>query len=87
MVSLFFAFQHVGNIMKNNTIDDAGYIINCVVFIIIIQYVTNPRHSHSIVNKQFLSFYIQWLIFLINTNTMKNTMLKKSFKILKKIAD
>ena len=32
-------------------------------------------------------FYIQWLIFLLNRNTMKNTMLRKSFKILEKIAD
>ncbi len=32
-----------------NTIDDADYIINWIVFIIIIQYVKNSYHSHSIV--------------------------------------
>ena len=32
-----------------NTIDDADYIINWIVFIVIIQYVTNTSHSHSIV--------------------------------------
>ena len=32
-----------------NTIDDADYIINWIVFIIINQYVMNPSHSHSMV--------------------------------------
>jgi len=31
--------------------------------------------------------YIQWLIFLQIGNTMKNTMLRNSFKMLEKIAD
>ena len=31
--------------------------------------------------------YFQWFIFLLNGNTMKNTMLRKSFKMLEKIAD
>ncbi len=33
-----------------NTIDDVDYIINWIIYIIIIQYVTNSCHSHSIVN-------------------------------------
>jgi hypothetical protein len=45
----------------------------------------NEILSHSIINKPFFS-YIQWLIFLLNGNTMKNTMLGKSFKMLEKIA-
>jgi hypothetical protein len=32
-----------------NTIDDADYIINRIVFIISNQYVINSGHSHSIV--------------------------------------
>jgi hypothetical protein len=47
----------------------------------------SAAHSHSIVNKPFFSFNIQWLIFLLIGNTMKNTMLSKSFKMLKKTAD
>ena len=39
MVSLIFVIQRAENTMKN-TIDDADYIINGIVFIIIIQYVT-----------------------------------------------
>ncbi len=39
-------------------------------------------YSHSIVNKPFFIFYFQWLIFLLIGNTMKDTMLRKSFKIL-----
>ena len=39
-----------------NTIDDAEYIINRIVFTLIFQYVMNSCHSHSIVNKPFLSF-------------------------------
>mgnify|MGYP001813088459 len=35
----------------------------------------------------FFIFYIQWIIFLLNGNTMKNTMLRKSVKMLDKIAD
>jgi hypothetical protein len=48
MVSLLFALQRVDNTMKN-TIDDAEYIINLGLFIIIYQLLTNSRHSHSIV--------------------------------------
>jgi hypothetical protein len=32
-----------------NTIDDADYIINGINFIVLIQYVKNSGHSHSIV--------------------------------------
>ena len=32
-----------------NTINDADYIINWIYFILIIQYVKNSCHSHSIV--------------------------------------
>lgn len=32
-----------------NTIYDADYIINWIVFVLIIQYVTNSGHSHSMV--------------------------------------
>jgi hypothetical protein len=48
------ALLRVKNTMKN-TIDDADYIIDEIVLIIIIQGVTNSGHSHSIVNKPFLS--------------------------------
>jgi len=46
-----------------NTIDDADYIINWIIFIIIIQYLTNSCHSHSIVNKPFLLIIIIGLFF------------------------
>jgi len=36
MVLLVFVLQRTGNTMKN-TIDDAGYIINWIIFIIIFQ--------------------------------------------------
>jgi hypothetical protein len=55
MVSLFLALPAAENTM-NNTIDDADYIIDWIVFIVIVQYVINSCHSHSIVNKPFLSF-------------------------------
>jgi len=42
-------------------------------------------HSHSIVNKPFFSFYFQQLIFQLIDNTMKNTMPRKSFKMLGKL--
>lgn len=42
MVSLLSALLHAGNTMKN-TIDDADYIIDWIVFIIINQYVTNTQ--------------------------------------------
>ena len=57
------------------TIDDAAYIINMIILIYISQYVKNSSHSHSIINKPFV-FDIQWLIFLPNGNTMKNTMFR-----------
>jgi len=34
-----------------NTIDDADYIIDWIVLIIVNQYVTNSGHSHSIINE------------------------------------
>jgi hypothetical protein len=55
MVSLFPALLRGKNTMKN-TIDDADYIINWIILIIIIQWDRNTGHSHSIVNKPFLSF-------------------------------
>ena len=48
MVSLLFVLLRAENTMKN-TIDDADYIINWITFILIIQYVKNSRHSHSMV--------------------------------------
>jgi hypothetical protein len=55
MVLLLFALQRAGNTMKN-TIDDADYIIDWIALIIIFQCVKNSGHSHSIVNKPFISF-------------------------------
>jgi len=60
MVSMFSASLHAINTMKN-TIDDADYIINQITFIVIFQYVKNPGHSHSIINKPFLSFIFSGL--------------------------
>lgn len=48
MVSLLSALQRAENTVKY-TIDDADYIINWVIFIIINQLVMNFRHSHSMV--------------------------------------
>jgi hypothetical protein len=48
MVSLLFALQRAENIMKNAN-DEADYIINWINIIVIVQQVTNPRHSHSMV--------------------------------------
>ena len=75
MVSLLFILQRAENTMKN-TIDDADYIINWIVFIIINQHVTNFCHSHSIVNGQLLPFNINGLIIGVCDNTMKNTMFR-----------
>lgn len=47
MVSLLSALQRAENTVKY-TIDDADYIINWVIFIIINQLVMNFRHSHSV---------------------------------------
>ena len=62
MVSLLFVLLRAENTMKN-TIDDADYIINWIVSILIIQYVKNSGYSHSIVNKPFLSFIFNDLFF------------------------
>ena len=61
--------------MKNTT-DDANYIIDWIVLIFINQCVKNSGHSHSIINNPFFRLYFQWVIFLLNDNTMKNTMLR-----------
>ena len=84
MVSLLFVVSRAENTMKN-TIDDADYIINWIDLFVINQCVINPSHSHSIINKPFIFFYIQWLIFLLNSNTRKNTMLRKPSKCSKKL--
>jgi len=55
MVSPDFVLQPAENTMKN-TIDDADYIINLDTLSLYNQYVINSSHSHSIVNKHFLSF-------------------------------
>ena len=60
MVSMYSALLHARNTMKN-TIDDVDYIINRIVLFLIIQYVINYRHSHSIVNKPFLSLIFNGL--------------------------
>ena len=79
MVLLLFALQRADNTMKN-TINDAEYIINWNFFIIIFQYVTNFRYSHSIVNEPFLLCIINDLLVDVGENTMKNTMLRNFFK-------
>ena len=48
MVSLILALPAAENTMKN-TIDDADYIINWIIFILIIQCIMNSCHSHSMV--------------------------------------
>jgi hypothetical protein len=48
MVSPLFCLNELENTTKN-TIDDADYIIDRIIFIIIIQYVKNSGHSHSMV--------------------------------------
>jgi hypothetical protein len=55
MASLFLSLPAAENTMKN-TIDDADYIISLVDLIVINQFFTNSRHSHSIVNELFLAF-------------------------------
>ena len=75
MVLLLFALQRAENTMKN-TIDDADYIINWSCFIIIFQYVTNFRYSHSIIDKPLLQFNINYLIIGASDNTMKNAMFR-----------
>ena len=54
MVSMFSALLDAINTLKN-TIDDAEYIVNKVNLFVIILLVINTGHSHSIVNKPFLS--------------------------------
>jgi len=75
MVLLLFVLERADNAMKN-TIDDAAYIINWIVFIIIFLYVTNYGHSHSIVNGQILPFNINGLIIGVSDNNMKNIMFR-----------
>ena len=48
--------QRMFNKRAKNTIGDADYFINWIIFILIIQYVNNFCHSYSIINKTFLSF-------------------------------
>lgn len=48
MVSMASALLHTKNTMEY-TIDDADYIINRIVLLLIIQYVINSSHSHSMV--------------------------------------
>jgi hypothetical protein len=48
MVSMCSASPHARNTMKN-TIDDADYIINLVVLIVINQCIKKSGHSHSMV--------------------------------------
>ena len=48
MVLLLSALKRAENTMKN-TIDDADYIVNKAALVIIIQWVKNTGHSHSIV--------------------------------------
>jgi hypothetical protein len=47
----------------------------------------SASHSHSIVNKPFLRFYINGLLVGVRGNTMKNTMRKKSCHMLEKVTD
>ena len=75
MVLLLSALQRAENTMKN-TIDDADYILNWIVLIVIFQCFTNSRHSHSIVNEPFLRFTINGLLVGVGVNTMKNTMFR-----------
>ncbi|MCU7958511.1 MAG: hypothetical protein KZQ58_00625 [gamma proteobacterium symbiont of Bathyaustriella thionipta] len=56
MVSLVCALQHA-----KNTIDDADYTINPIDLFFIIQQVKNTSHSHSIINKPFLSILFNGL--------------------------
>jgi len=79
MVSIFSALLGTTYTMKN-TIDDADYIIDRIVLIVIIQCATISGHFHSIVNKPFLSFIFNDLFFLPIDNTMKNTMLRNFLK-------
>jgi len=54
------------------------------------QYQSLPAYtgySHSIVNEPFFRFSIYDLLVCSGGNTMKSTMLKKSFQILGKIAN
>ena len=60
MVLMSAALQRAINTMKD-TIDDAGYIINWIDLIVIHQCVKITGHSHSIVNKLFLSYIFNGL--------------------------
>ena len=61
MVSMFSALPHAINTMKNTT-DDADHIINVIIFIVVFLNITNPDHSHSIINKPFLSITFNGLL-------------------------
>jgi len=61
MVSPLFCLNAPENTMKN-TIDDADYIINWINFIFLNRCVKNSAHSHSIINKPFLSIIFNGLI-------------------------
>ena len=86
MVSTFSALLHAINAMKN-TIDDADYIINRLVFIVINQCIVKYAHSHSIVNEHEKFFIFNAVFAGVCTDTMKNTMFRNSSKMLEKIAD
>ena len=60
MVLMSAALQRATNTMKE-TIDDADYIINWIDLIVINQCVKIPAHSHSNLNKPFLSFIFNGL--------------------------
>jgi hypothetical protein len=42
-------------------------------------------YSHSIVNDPFFRFKVNGLFIVVYGNTMQNTMLRKSFKMLEKL--
>ena len=54
-LSLIFASRHAVDTMQN-TIDDAHYIIDMTCLIIIIRWIRDSGHSHSMVNEHGKSF-------------------------------
>ena len=62
-------------------------LLTRLIYMLHINAFKNSCHSHSIVNETFVLFHINNLFFCSKENAMKNTMLRKSFKMLKKIAD
>ena len=79
MVSMSAALLRASNTIKN-TIDDADYIIDWIYLIHIIQCVKNPPPLPLDCKLAIFIFYIQWFIFLLIRNTMRNTMLRNFFK-------